>query len=245
MTTMEIIPAIDIINGRCVRLSQGDYDRKTEYSESPLEIALRFEESGIKRLHLVDLDGAKKGAVVNLPVLEELAAKTSLIIDFGGGIKTDADIDAVFNAGAKMATIGSIAVTNEGLFFRWLKRFGADKILTGADVKDEKIAIAGWQQDTNISIFEFLETKLAGGVSQVFCTDISKDGLLEGPGEALYLKIRKRFPELKLIASGGVSSLADLERLREIGCSGAILGKALYENRISLNELKQFLLHAG
>ncbi|HEV7230905.1 MAG TPA: 1-(5-phosphoribosyl)-5-[(5-phosphoribosylamino)methylideneamino]imidazole-4-carboxamide isomerase [Bacteroidia bacterium] len=238
---MEIIPAIDIIGGRCVRLSQGDYNRKTIYDESPLDAALRFEDAGIKRLHLVDLDGARKGSVVNLKVLEILALKSRLVIDFGGGIKTDDDINAVFNAGASLATVGSMAVTNENLFFQWLKRYGSDKILTGADVKEEKIAIAGWQKETGLSLFEFLEAKAAGGMKLVFCTDISKDGLLQGPAIDLYKKIKERFPELKLIASGGISSVNDLKALKETGCSGAILGKALYEGRISLNELKQYL----
>ena len=237
---MQIIPAIDIIDGKCVRLTQGDYNQKTIYNENPLEVAKTFEASGLKRLHLVDLDGAKAGAVKNWKVLELIAANTSLVIDFGGGVKTEADLDIVFGAGAAMATIGSLAVKNEVLFVQWLQQYGADKFLLGADVKDEKIAIAGWLETTEISIYDFIGKYIAHGIQQVFCTDVSKDGKLEGPSIKLYQEIMFQFPGLHFIASGGVSSMADLDALEKIGCAGAIVGKAIYENRITLDELKFF-----
>ena len=239
---MEIIPAIDIIDGKCVRLTQGDYSQKTIYNENPLEVALQFESIGIKRLHLVDLDGAKLGKIVNYKVLEAIATKTSLSIDFGGGIKTDADIDTVFNYGAYLATVGSIAVKNKVLFFSWVKKYGANKLFLGADVKNEKIAIGGWFETTNISIYDFMEENLAEGIQHVFCTDISKDGLLQGPSIDLYKKIINKFPTINLTASGGVSNTTDLIELKNMGCSAAIVGKAIYEGRITMNELKQFIL---
>ena len=239
---MEIIPAIDIIDGKCVRLTQGDYSQKTIYNENPLEVALEFESIGIKRLHLVDLDGAKLGKIVNYKVLEAIATKTSLSIDFGGGIKTDADIDTVFNYGADLATVGSIAVKNKVLFFSWIKKYGANKLFLGADVKSEKIAIGGWFETTDISIYDFIEENLAEGIQHVFCTDISKDGLLQGPSINLYKKIINKFPTINLTASGGVSNTTDLIELKNMGCSAAIVGKAIYEGRITMNELKQFIL---
>ena len=238
---MEIIPAIDLIDGKCVRLTQGDYTQKKIYNENPLEVAKLFEGIGIKRLHLVDLDGAKKGEVVNLKVLETIASKTGLVIDFGGGIKKDQDIKNVFNAGASIATIGSIAVKNKALFFSWLKKYGADKILLGADVKEDKIAVGGWLETTTISIFDFLEENMKEGVDTVFCTDISKDGLLQGPSVELYKKIKEKFNQLRLIASGGVSTFADLEALEEIGCYGVIVGKAIYEKRITMKQLEMYV----
>ncbi len=238
---MQIIPAIDIIDGKCVRLTQGDYAQKTIYNENPLEVALVFESIGVTRLHLVDLDGAKLGKVVNYKVLEKIASKTKLSIDFGGGIKTDNDIEAIFNYGADLATIGSIAVKNKDLFFSWLKKYGAEKIFLGADVKNEKIAIGGWLETTNVSIYDFIEENLKEGIKQVFCTDISKDGLLQGPSIDLYKNMTTKFPKLNLTASGGVSQLSDLNELKNIGCSGAIVGKAIYEGRITMNELKTFL----
>lgn len=238
---IEIIPAIDIIEGKCVRLSQGDYAQKIVYNEQPLEVAKMFEDAGIKRLHLVDLDGAKKGAVVNQKVLETIASKTNLIIDFGGGIKTDESIQSVFDAGAHMATIGSIAVKNKELFFLWIKKYGSDKIMLGADVKDEKIAIAGWLESTDISIFDFMKENIENGIKNIFCTDISKDGLLQGPGIDLYKKIIKRFDNIYFIASGGVSCIADVEELNTIGCNAVIIGKAIYEGKITLNELKKYV----
>jgi phosphoribosylformimino-5-aminoimidazole carboxamide ribotide isomerase len=238
---MKIIPAIDLIDGRCVRLTQGDYAQKKIYNEHPLEVAKSFEGIGIQRLHLVDLDGAKKGEVVNLKVLENIASKTRLIIDFGGGIKKDKDIHRVFDAGAAIATIGSIAVKNKELFFDWIKKYGADRILLGADVKEEKIAIGGWLETTDISIFDFITENMKQGIDTVFCTDISKDGLLQGPSIELYKKIKFKFPVLNLIASGGVAGIEDLEALKGINCSGAIVGKAIYEGRITMNQLKQYV----
>jgi phosphoribosylformimino-5-aminoimidazole carboxamide ribotide isomerase len=237
---MQIIPAIDIIDGKCVRLTQGDYEQKKIYNEHPLEVAKQFEDAGLQRLHLVDLDGAKAGAVKNWKVLETIAGKTSLIIDFGGGIKTEKDVTIVFESGAALATIGSLAVKNETEFVKWLLQFGAEKFLLGADVKNEKIAVGGWLETTDIVIYDFLQKYISQGVQQVFCTDVSKDGLLEGPSVDLYKKIIERFPGLQFIASGGVSSMKDVERLSAIGCSGVIIGKAIYENRISLEDLKQF-----
>lgn len=237
---MQIIPAIDIIDGKCVRLTQGDYEQKKIYNEHPLEVAKQFEDAGLQRLHLVDLDGAKAGAVKNWKVLETIAGKTALVIDFGGGIKTEKDVNVVFNSGAALATIGSLAVKNEAEFVKWLLQFGADKFLLGADVKDEKITVGGWLETTNISIYDFLQKYIDHGVQQVFCTDVSKDGLLAGPSIELYKKIIERFPSLHFIASGGVSNREDLDNLAAIGCQGAIVGKAIYENRISLAELKTF-----
>ena len=237
---MQIIPAIDIIDGKCVRLTQGDYGQKTIYNENPLEVAKEFEAAGLHRLHLVDLDGAKSGAVQNWKVLETIAANTNLVIDFGGGIKKEEDLTIVFQSGAALATIGSLAVKNETLFTEWLQKFGANKFLLGADVKEEKIAIGGWLETTDIDIYTFIEKYVAKGIQQLFCTDVSKDGKLEGPSTALYSKIINQFPELHFIASGGVSSMEDLYELKKIGCSGAIVGKAIYENRISIDELKTF-----
>ncbi len=237
---MLLIPAIDIIDGKCVRLTQGDYAQKTIYNENPLEVAKQFEGAGLQRLHLVDLDGAKAGKVANWKVLESIAANTSLVIDFGGGIKKETDLQLVFDSGAAMATIGSLAVKDEIVFTEWIQKYGADKFLLGADVKDEKIAISGWLETTDIIIYDFIEKYMAHGITQIFCTDVSKDGKLEGPSIELYKNIIKKFPGLYFIASGGVSSIADLKDLNMIGCSGAIVGKAIYENRISINELKTF-----
>jgi phosphoribosylformimino-5-aminoimidazole carboxamide ribotide isomerase len=238
---MEIIPAIDIIEGKCVRLTQGDYEQKKIYNEHPLEVAKQFEDAGLKRLHLVDLDGAKAGSVKNWKVLETLASKTSLIIDFGGGIKKEEDVKIVFSSGAALATIGSVAVKDENEFVKWLLIFGADKFLLGADVKEEKIAVSGWLEKTDIWIYDFIQKYIEHGVQQIFCTDVSKDGKLEGPSIDLYKNITTKFPELHFIASGGVSLLKDLEELKKIGCKGAIVGKAIYENKISLSDLKNFV----
>ncbi|HLK28607.1 MAG TPA: 1-(5-phosphoribosyl)-5-[(5-phosphoribosylamino)methylideneamino]imidazole-4-carboxamide isomerase [Puia sp.] len=237
---MEIIPAIDLIDGKCVRLTQGDYNQKKIYNEHPLEVAKQFEDVGLRRLHLVDLDGAKAGAVKNWKVLETIASKTSLIIDFGGGIKKENDVKIVFNSGAALATVGSIAVKDEPEFVKWLLIFGADKFLLGADVKDEKIAINGWLEKTDIWVYDFIEKYIKHGVKQIFCTDVSKDGKLEGPSIDLYKNIIAKFPELYFIASGGVSSMQDLEDLQRIGCNAAIVGKAIYENKISLSDLKNY-----
>lgn len=237
---IEIIPAIDIIDGKCVRLTQGDYSQKTIYNENPLEVALQFQDAGIKRLHLVDLDGAKKGSVVNYNVLEKIAGKTNLTIDFGGGIKQEKDLTIIFDCGASIATLGSIAVKEPELFFSWVKKYGADKILLGADVSNEKIAIHGWIEKTDVSIFDFIETNKKEGVKNIFCTDIAKDGMLEGPSTELYKKILDQHPDINLIASGGVNALNDLETLEKIGCKGVIIGKAIYENKIALKDLKGF-----
>jgi phosphoribosylformimino-5-aminoimidazole carboxamide ribotide isomerase len=238
---MEIIPAIDIIDGKCVRLSQGDFAQKKIYNEKPLEVAKQFEGAGIKRLHLVDLDGAKKGIIVNQKALEKIAKNTKLIIDFGGGIKTDADLRSVFDAGASIAAIGSIAVKNANLFSSWIKKHGPDKILLGADVRNEKIAVSGWAEQTKISIYDFIEQKINIGATNIFCTDISKDGLLEGTSTELYKTIIEKFPKINLTASGGVSSMKDIEELEKIGCKGVIIGKAIYEGRIKLNDLHNYL----
>lgn len=234
---MEIIPAIDIIDGKCVRLTQGDYGQKKVYNERPLEVALAFQDAGLKRLHLVDLDGAKAGAVRNWKVLETIAGKTDLVIDFGGGIKTATDVEIVFNSGGALATVGSVAVKDGPLFVGWLREFGADRFLLGADVKDEKIAVSGWLETTDRWVYDFIGDYLEKGVKQVFCTDVGKDGLLQGPALELYENIIGKFPELYFIASGGVSGMDDVRRLAEIGCKGVIIGKAIYEGRISLKEL--------
>lgn len=238
---MEIIPAIDIIDGKCVRLTHGDYSLKKIYNERPLEVAKEFENAGIKRLHLVDLDGAKAGAVKNWKVLETIAGKTSLIIDFGGGIKSENDVQVVFDSGAALATVGSIAVKNEEVFSDWLTAFGAGRFLLGADVRKEKITVSGWTEETEIWIYEFIEKYIGKGMKQIFCTDVSKDGALEGPSIELYKSIIEKFPELHFIASGGVSSIDDVYQLQQIGCKGVIIGKAIYEGRIQLFQLKSFL----
>lgn len=238
---MQIIPAIDIIDGKCVRLTEGDYGQKKIYNEHPLEVALAFEDAGLQRLHLVDLDGAKAGAVKNWKVLEAIAGKTKLVIDFGGGIKKEEDLKIVFNSGAKYATIGSLAVKEEAKFLQWLEQYGAPAFLLGADVKGEKIAVAGWLETTELNVFDFIGKYAAAGLQQIFCTDVSKDGRLEGPSLELYKKIIERNPDLFFIASGGVSSIKDLEALRTAGCKAAIVGKAIYEGRIGLQELSAFM----
>ena len=237
---MQIIPAIDIIEGKCVRLTEGDYAQKKIYNENPLEVALRFEDTGLTRLHLVDLDGAKAGAVKNWKVLEQIAGKTGLVIDFGGGLKKEEDVRIVFNSGARWATVGSIAVKEEATFVNWLNQYGPDAFLLGADVRNEKIAVSGWLETTDIWIYDFIEKYQEKGIRQLFCTDVSKDGRLEGPSVDLYKNIVSKFPDIHFIASGGVSSLADLDALQEAGCQGAIVGKAIYENRIRLEDLKRF-----
>ncbi len=237
----EVIPAIDLIDGKCVRLTQGDYQQKIIYNENPLEVAKLFEDIGIKRLHLVDLDGAKKGEVVNYKVLEKIASQTKLIIDFGGGIKTNETIKIIFDSGADIATVGSIAVKDKELFYSWIQKYSSDKILLGADVNEDKIAISGWLEKTEINIFDFIQENMEKEIKTIFCTDISKDGLLQGSSVDLYKKILTQFSSLNLIASGGVSSLADLDELKSIGCSGAIVGKAIYENKISLDDFKKYL----
>ncbi|WP_226999000.1 1-(5-phosphoribosyl)-5-[(5-phosphoribosylamino)methylideneamino]imidazole-4-carboxamide isomerase [Flavisolibacter tropicus] len=238
---MEIIPAIDIIEGKCVRLTHGDYAQKTIYNEHPLDVAKEFEDAGIRRLHLVDLDGAKAGAIKNWKVLETVAGKTGLIIDFGGGIKTEKDVEIVFDSGAALATVGSIAVKDEETFLNWINSFGAEKFLLGADVKNEKITVSGWLEQTDIWIYDFIQKYTEKGITQLFCTDVSKDGALQGPATELYKSITEKFPALHFIASGGVSSIDDVYRLEDAGCKGVIIGKAIYEGRIKLDELKRFI----
>lgn len=234
---IEIIPAIDIVDGKCVRLKLGDFSQKKIYSKNPLQVAKDFEKHGLKRLHIVDLDGAKSGTVSNLAVLEKIAANTNLDIDFGGGIKTDDDLKSVFDSGAKLANIGSVAVTTPKLFETWLDKYGGEKILLGADVKNNKIAIHGWQETTELDLLPFLAANSAKGVEQVFVTDVSKDGLLEGSAKQLYKNILVNMPDLNLIASGGVDSFAEIDELEKIGCRGVIIGKAIYEGRISLDQI--------
>ena len=241
----EIIPAIDLIDGKCVRLAQGDFAHKKIYSENPVEVAKSFERLEVKRLHIVDLDGAKTGKIANLHVLREIAQNTNLTIDFGGGIKTDGDIRSVFDAGANIANIGSLAVKEPDKFLGWIKKYGGEKILLGADVKDEKIAVNGWRTATDLQIIPFLQNYFASGVTQVFVTDIAKDGVLQGPSVTLYRRILNDVPGLKLVASGGVSSVHDIDELERIGCTGAIIGKAIYEGHIDLGELIKRKYHAG
>ena len=239
---MQIIPAIDIINGKCVRLTEGDYSRITEYSNSPLELAKMYESNGIQRLHLVDLDGAKVGAVQNWTVAQEIAAQTNLIIDFGGGVKSREEVNRIIDLGIAYVTVGSVAAKNEALFIQWLEEFGSDRFLLGADVRDEQIMVSGWFEKMDISILPFLEKYHQQGIHSVFCTDVSKDGKLEGPSIDLYKKIKSHIPTLNLIASGGVTSVEDLYALDEVGCSGVIIGKAIYENKISIEQLCDYIL---
>ncbi len=238
---MEIIPAIDIIDGKCVRLTQGDYAQKKEYSSHPLEIAKKYEDHGIKRLHLVDLDGAKAKKVINYPVLEQITKHTSLKVDFGGGVQSDEDLKIVFDLGAEQVTGGSIAVKQPKTFLHWLEKYGAEKVILGADAKDKKIAIAGWQETTAQDVLEFIQHYHQKGIKYVICTDVAKDGVMQGPSVDLYEEILAIVPQVKLIASGGVSGLEDLNQLNTIGVHGVIIGKALYEGRIQLEDLKPFL----
>lgn len=234
---IEIIPAIDIIDGKCVRLSQGDYNAKKVYNEDPLEVAKMFEDAGINRLHLVDLDGAKAKHIVNQSVLEKIVTHTSLTVDFGGGVQSDKDIEVAFNSGAAMVTGGSIAVRNRELFTSWLTKYGNEKIILGADCKDHKIAVSGWQEETSLDILSFIDDYITEGVTKVICTDISKDGMLQGPSIDLYKEILQTFPNLYLIASGGVSCFQDILDLETACVPAVILGKAIYENRVTLEEL--------
>ncbi|WP_289045710.1 1-(5-phosphoribosyl)-5-[(5-phosphoribosylamino)methylideneamino]imidazole-4-carboxamide isomerase [uncultured Olleya sp.] len=244
---MRIIPAIDIIDGKCVRLTKGDYNTTKIYNETPLEVAKQFEGAGIEYLHMVDLDGAKADHVVNYRVLEQVASKTNLRIDFGGGLKSDNDIITAFNSGAKQITGGSIAVKNRDTFERWISKYGSQKIILGADCKNEKIAISGWLEESSLEVIPFIKEYQKQGIQYVVCTDISKDGMLEGPSIELYKNIIEECTNgssgqsIKLIASGGVTTIEDLEKLSEINCEGVIIGKAIYENRISLKELERFL----
>ncbi len=237
-----VIPAIDIIEGKCVRLTRGDYSQKKVYNEDPLEVARMFESHGLKRLHLVDLDGAKEKHVINWRVLEKIVSRTALTIDFGGGIKSDDDIRIVFNSGADMATIGSIAVTSKDTFLSWLQHYGSDRLILGADVKDNKVAISGWQEVTEYDLYTFVSEYVDSGVKNVLCTDISKDGMLEGTAIDLYRELKKTFPDLYLIASGGISGIQELEKLDEFKVNGAVVGKAIYEGLITLNDLEKFIM---
>ncbi|WP_411767499.1 1-(5-phosphoribosyl)-5-[(5-phosphoribosylamino)methylideneamino]imidazole-4-carboxamide isomerase [Winogradskyella sp. A3E31] len=256
---MRIIPAIDIIDGKCVRLTKGDYNTKKVYNENPLEVAKLFEDSGIQYLHVVDLDGAKASHIVNYKVLERIATMTNLKIDFGGGLKSDDDLKIAFESGVHQITGGSIAVKKPELFESWISKFGSDKIILGADCNNEKIAISGWQEESDLEVIPFIKDYQTKGVSYVICTDISKDGMLEGPSFELYSKIlrechserlaRRSFNEggseesLKLIASGGISNYGELPQLEQLGCEGVIIGKAIYENRISLKQLENFIIN--
>ena len=247
---MRIIPAIDIIDGKCVRLSKGDYATKKVYSENPLEVAKEFEVHGIEFLHLVDLDGARSSHIVNYKILEQIASQTTLKIDFGGGLKSDEDLHIAFESGADQITGGSIAVKDEEIFTRWLSTYGNNKIILGADAKNEKIAVSGWQEESSIDLIPFIAKYQQRGVEYVICTDISKDGMLEGPSFALYQRILEQCGsagtgrQIHLIASGGVSNFEELPKLAELGCEGVIIGKAIYEDRISLKQLENYILNA-
>lgn len=238
---IELIPAIDLIDGKCVRLSQGNYDSKRVYSENPVEVAKQLESYGVHRLHVVDLDGAASQHVVNYRVLEQIAGRTSLRIDFGGGIKSDEDLVIAFDNGAQMVTLGSVAVRQPELFVKWLGQYGTEKIILGADVKNGKIAVNGWKEESAQELMPFLEDYINKGVTKVLCTDISRDGMMEGPSTELYRQIMEAYPELHLIASGGVSCLDDILRLDEAGIPAVVFGKALYEGRITLKELSSLI----
>ena len=234
---IELIPAIDIINGQCVRLTKGNYNQKTIYRDSPVEVAKEFEEIGFRRLHMVDLDGAKSKHIVNSQVLRHVTERTHLTVDFGGGIKTDEDIKKAFDSGASMVTVGSIAVTNPELFMGWLEKYGADRMILGADVRDRKISINGWKEDSTEDLLPFLRKYIDAGVKNVLCTDISKDGTLTGPAVSLYQEVMSAYPQLHLIASGGVSNIDDIKALEAAGIPAVVFGKAIYEGKINLNEL--------
>ncbi|MBU2929056.1 1-(5-phosphoribosyl)-5-[(5-phosphoribosylamino)methylideneamino]imidazole-4-carboxamide isomerase [Winogradskyella psychrotolerans] len=252
---MRIIPAIDIIEGKCVRLTKGDYDTKKIYNENPLEVAKSFEGAGIEYLHVVDLDGAKASHIINYKVLEKIATQTNMKVDFGGGLKSDEDLKIAFNSGANQITGGSIAVKNPDIFEGWISKYGSDKIILGADCNNEKIAISGWQEESDLEVIQFIKSYQSKGITDVICTDISKDGMLEGPSFELYQRILEqcnafstgshdeKFHSLKLIASGGISKFDELPKLKEMGCEGVIIGKAIYENRISLKELEKFIIN--
>ena len=235
---MRIIPAIDIIDGKCVRLTKGDYTTKKIYNENPLEIAKSFEDNGIQFLHVVDLDGAKSNRIVNYKILEKLASKTTLAIDFGGGLKSEKDVEIAFESGAKQITGGSVAAKNRSEFVGWINRYGAEKVILGADCKDRKIATDGWLEESDTDVIEFIQSYEENGIRDVISTDISKDGMLKGPSIKLYKDILNQ-TQVNLIASGGVSNINDLYRLKEIGCSGVIIGKAIYEGRITIKELSE------
>jgi phosphoribosylformimino-5-aminoimidazole carboxamide ribotide isomerase len=242
MNKIEIIPAIDLIDGKCVRLSQGDYNQKTIYNENPLEVAKMFEAAGIRRLHLVDLDGAKAKHIVNHKILEEISTKTNLIIDFGGGLKSDKDLEIAFNSGASMVTGGSIAVKERDTFLKWLEKYGSEKIILGADAKNGNIAVSGWQETTELPVIEFISEYHKKSILKVISTDISRDGMLSGPAFDLYSEIMETLPKVEIIASGGIAAMDDILRLNEMGVPGVITGKAIYENRITMEEIERFIL---
>ena len=240
---MRIIPAIDIIDGKCVRLSKGDYNTKIIYNENPLEVAKQFEAHGIQYLHLVDLDGAKSSQIINHKILEQIASQTSLKIDFGGGLKSDNDLRIAFESGANQITGGSIAVKNPDLFKEWISKYGSEKIILGADANNEKVAVSGWLEESTEDLIPFIQNYQKSGIQYVICTDIAKDGMLEGPSFELYAKILEQSKGIKLIASGGISTFDELPKLAELGCEGTIIGKAIYENRITLKQLEQHIIN--
>ncbi|MBN1132614.1 MAG: 1-(5-phosphoribosyl)-5-[(5-phosphoribosylamino)methylideneamino]imidazole-4-carboxamide isomerase [Bacteroidales bacterium] len=239
---IQIIPAIDIMNGKCVRLIKGDFLSRREYGSDPVEMARRFENHGLERLHLVDLDGAKAGKVINYRTLELIASKTSLIIDFSGGIRDKSDIKALFNSGAHMITVGSVAVRERDTFAAWLRMFGSEKIILGSDFKEGKITISGWEEDTEIELMDFLKEYFVKGIHTAICTDVNRDGMLQGPSFEVYSSIKKALPALQLIASGGISGICDIEVLNSEGIDGAIIGKALYEGKINLKDIEKFVI---
>jgi phosphoribosylformimino-5-aminoimidazole carboxamide ribotide isomerase len=238
---LEIIPAIDIMAGKCIRLTKGDYSTRKVYSENPLEVAKEFEAHGIKRLHLVDLDGAKAREIINGDVLKTIAGATRLIIDFGGGVQSDRDIEFAFKSGAAKVTAGSVAVNNRVLFESWMKIYGGDRIILGADVKGEKIAIGGWEEDTGLDIYRFIDGFLPSGIQYVICTEIGRDGMLAGPAISLYKKLVLRFPGIRIIASGGVADESDIDEIQQAGVWGVIIGKAIYEGRIKIQNLGKYI----
>jgi len=241
---MRIIPAIDIIDGKCVRLSKGDYSTKIIYNENPLEVAKSFENHGIEYLHLVDLDGAKSSEIVNYKIIEQIAAKTNLKIDFGGGLKSDKDVKIAFESGASQITGGSIAIKNSELFEKWISYYGSEKVILGADALNEKVAVSGWLENSNVDLIPFIKNYQSKGIQYVICTDISKDGMLEGPSFELYSRILSEILNIKLIASGGISTFEELPKLAEMGCEGTIIGKAIYEGRITLKQIENYILNA-
>jgi len=242
---MRIIPAIDIIDGKCVRLSKGDYSTKIIYNENPLEVAKSFENHGIEYLHLVDLDGAKSSEIVNYKIIEQIAAKTNLKIDFGGGLKSDKDVKIAFESGANQITGGSIAIKNSELFEKWISYYGSEKVILGADALNEKVAVSGWLENSNVDLIPFIKNYQSKGIQYVICTDISKDGMLEGPSFELYSRILSEILNIKLIASGGISTFEELPKLAEMGCEGTIIGKAIYEGRITLKQIENYILNAN
>ena len=237
---MILVPAIDIINGQCVRLTKGDYDTKKVYNESPVEVAKAFEGAGLTHVHVVDLDGARAKHIVNANVLEQIATQTSLQVDFGGGIKSETDLQTAFDCGASQVTLGSIAVSEPELVFEWLEKFGAEQLILGADAKNRRIATHGWEQDSGLDVIDFVKDYAQKGFEYVLCTDVAKDGMLAGPSLELYYEILEQLPELSLIASGGVTTMDDIYQCAELGCTAAIIGKAIYENKLSLKELERY-----